>query len=302
MGEGAGIVILEELEHAKKRGARIYAEVIGYGLSGDAYHVTAPSEDGSGGYPRHAHGASSAPSLTSRTSTTSTPMAPRRRSATRSSSAPLSVCLGRTRTSSACRRPSRRSAISSGAAGAVEAIFSILAIRDQVAPPTLNLDNPSDGCDIDLVPHKAKPRPIKYALSNSVRLRRNQRVTRILWASLAEQPRDRAQSPSRARAPRRYAGSSGSSRSWSCSSSLAVGAAAYGWHLFVKDGPLAEARQIVKCREGANHRQDRRHAGRERGHREPLRLRQLGARPRHPGAAALGRIPLPEAASAPRTR
>jgi 3-oxoacyl-[acyl-carrier-protein] synthase II len=166
MGEGAGMVVLEEYEHAKKRGAKIYAEVIGYGMSGDAYHITAPSEDGNGGFRAmiaalkraklnpedidyiNAHG-------------TSTP-------------------LGDEIELNAVKRlfkdhaykltmSSTKSAIGHllGAAGAVEAIFSILSIRDQVAPPTLNLTNPSEGCDIDLAPKQAKPRKIRAALSNS---------------------------------------------------------------------------------------------------------------------------------------
>jgi 3-oxoacyl-[acyl-carrier-protein] synthase II len=136
MGEGAGVVVLESLEHAKARGAKIYAEVIGYGMSGDAYHITAPAENGDGAFrcmraalkraeidPSdidyvNAHG-------------TSTPMGDE-------------IELG-----------------------AVEAIFSVLAIRDNIAPPTLNLDNPSVETAIDLVPHKAKKREINTVLSNS---------------------------------------------------------------------------------------------------------------------------------------
>jgi 3-oxoacyl-[acyl-carrier-protein] synthase II len=166
MGEGAGVVVLEELEHAKARGAKIYAEVRGYGLSGDAYHITAPSENGDGGYRCmqmalkraelnvddidyvNAHG-------------TSTPLGDE-------------IELGAVKRlfgdqAYKLTMSSTKSAIGHllGAAGAVEAIFSILAIRDQVAPPTLNLDNPSDGCDIDLAPKEAKPRKIRAALSNS---------------------------------------------------------------------------------------------------------------------------------------
>ena len=166
MGEGAGILILEELEHAKNRGARIYAEVIGYGLSGDAYHVTAPAEDGSGGLRAmrmalkraklniedidyvNAHG-------------TSTPLGDEiELGAVKRLFGPHAYKLSMSSTKSAIGHLL-------GAAGAVEAIFSILAMRDQIAPPTINLDNPSDGCDIDLVPHKAKQRKIRYALSNS---------------------------------------------------------------------------------------------------------------------------------------
>jgi 3-oxoacyl-[acyl-carrier-protein] synthase II len=166
MGEGAGVVVLEEYEHAKKRGAKIYAEVIGYGLSGDAYHITAPSENGDGAYRAmraalnraktnpdeidyiNAHG-------------TSTPLGDE-------------IELGAVKrlfgdSAYKLSMSSTKSAIGHllGAAGSVEAIFSILAIRDQVVPPTRNLDNPSEGCDIDLVPHKAKERKVRKALSNS---------------------------------------------------------------------------------------------------------------------------------------
>jgi 3-oxoacyl-[acyl-carrier-protein] synthase II len=166
MGEGAGAVIVEELEHAKARGATIYAEVIGYGMSGDAYHITAPTPDGDGAYrcmsmaikragiePKdidyiNAHG-------------TSTPLGDE-------------IELGAVQrlVGDAGKRISMSSTKSCighllGAAGAVEAIFSILAIRDRIAPPTINLDNPSVETDIDLVPHKARQRDIDIALSNS---------------------------------------------------------------------------------------------------------------------------------------
>jgi 3-oxoacyl-[acyl-carrier-protein] synthase II len=166
MGEGAGIVVLEELEHAKRRGARIYAEVTGYGLSGDAHHITAPPEDGNGGFRSmrnalrraglnvedidyiNAHG-------------TSTPLGDE-------------IELGAVKRLFGAHAyqlsmSSTKSAIGHllGAAGSVEAIFCILAMRDQVAPPTLNLENPSPGCDIDLVPHQAKQRRIRHVLSNS---------------------------------------------------------------------------------------------------------------------------------------
>ena len=167
MGEGAGVVVLEELEHAKRRGATIYAEVVGYGMSGDAHHVTAPAEDGDGAYRAmaaalrrarldldkidyiNAHG-------------TSTPRGDL-------------IELGAVRRLFGAQTghlsmSSTKSAIGHllGAAGAAEAIFSILAIRDNVVPPTLNLDNPAPDCDgIDLVPHTAKERPVRAALSNS---------------------------------------------------------------------------------------------------------------------------------------
>jgi 3-oxoacyl-[acyl-carrier-protein] synthase II len=166
MGEGAGIVVLESLEHAKARGARIHAEVVGYGLSGDAYHITAPAPDGDGAFRCmqasmkragicaddidyiNAHG-------------TSTPMgdeielgAVQRlvgNAAGRIAMSSTKSCIGHLL----------------GAAGAVEAIFSMLAIRDHVAPPTINLDNPSVETPIDLVPHYARKREINTTLSNS---------------------------------------------------------------------------------------------------------------------------------------
>jgi 3-oxoacyl-[acyl-carrier-protein] synthase II len=166
MGEGAGVVVLEELEHAKKRGATIYAEVIGYGMSGDAFHVTAPAPDGDGGLRAmsgalkraganldeidyiNAHG-------------TSTPLGDE-------------IELGAVKRmfkdhAYKLSMSSTKSAIGHllGAAGSVEAIYSTLAIRDGVLPPTLNLENPSDGCDIDLVPLQPKERPVRTVMSNS---------------------------------------------------------------------------------------------------------------------------------------
>jgi 3-oxoacyl-[acyl-carrier-protein] synthase II len=166
MGEGAGAVILEEYEHAKKRGAKIYAEVAGYGLSGDAYHITAPAADGDGGFRSMKMALARAGLNTSdidyiNAHGTSTPLGDE-------------IELGAVKrlfgdAAYKLSMSSTKSAIGHllGAAGAVEAIFSVLAIRDQVAPPTLNLENPSDGCDIDLVPLKAKQRTINAALSNS---------------------------------------------------------------------------------------------------------------------------------------
>lgn len=166
MGEGAGIVVLEELEHAKKRGAKIYAEVVGYGMSGDAHHITAPADDGNGAFRCmqaafrragispdeidyiNAHG-------------TSTPLGDE-------------IELGAVKrlfgeAANTVSMSSTKSSIGHllGAAGAAEGIFSIKALQTGIVPPTLNLDNPSEGCDIDLVPHVAKERPVRAVLSNS---------------------------------------------------------------------------------------------------------------------------------------
>ncbi len=166
MGEGAGVVVLEELEHAKRRGAKIYAEVIGYGMSGDAYHLTAPSEDGNGAF-RAMRNALKRSGLAAdqidyvNAHGTSTPLGDEiELSAVKRLFGDHAYKLSMSSTKSAIGHLL-------GAAGSVEAIFSILAIRDGVAPPTLNLDNPSEGCDIDLVPKVAKERKIRYALSNS---------------------------------------------------------------------------------------------------------------------------------------
>jgi 3-oxoacyl-[acyl-carrier-protein] synthase II len=166
MGEGAGVVVLEELEHARARGAKIYGEIIGYGLSGDAYHMTAPSEDGRGAF-RAMKGALQRAGLEPsdidyiNAHGTSTPLGDE-------------IELGAVKrvfgeAAYKLSMSSTKSAIGHllGAAGSVEAIFCILAIRDGIVPPTLNLDNPSPGCDIDLVPKQAKRRPVRYALSNS---------------------------------------------------------------------------------------------------------------------------------------
>ena len=162
MGEGAGVVVLEEYERAKARGAKIYAEVVGYGMSGDAYHVTAPHPGGRGRLPGDGDGAEARRPRPRATSTISTPTAPRRRSATSSSSARCAGCsaiaIGDVSMSST------KSAIGHllGGAGAVEAIFCILALRDQIVPPTLNLDNPSEGtAGVDLVPQVAKERKVR---------------------------------------------------------------------------------------------------------------------------------------------
>jgi 3-oxoacyl-[acyl-carrier-protein] synthase II len=166
MGEGAGLVVLEEYEHAKARGAKIYAEVVGYGLSGDAYHITSPADDGDGAYrcmKAALARAGMAPSDIDYINAhgTSTPLGDE-----------LELKAVERLVGNAAAKlamSSTKSAVGHllGAAGAVEAIFSALAIRDQVAPPTLNLDNPSVETAIDLVPKQAKRKEVNVALSNS---------------------------------------------------------------------------------------------------------------------------------------
>lgn len=165
MGEGAGVVVLEELEHARARGARIYAELVGYGLSGDAYHITAPCEDGDGAYrcmKAALKRAGLAPSDVDYINAHGTSTM-----ADTIELAAVERLLG-----DAAGRVSMSSTKSSighllGAAGAAEAIFSVLAIRDNIAPATINLDNPAAQTEIDLVPNKPRERRIDVALSNS---------------------------------------------------------------------------------------------------------------------------------------
>ena len=165
MGEGAGVVVLEEYEHAKARGAKIYAEVLGYGLSGDAYHITAPASDGDGGY-RSMSAALKRAGLTPQdvdyinahgTSTMADTI----------ELAAVERLMGDA--AAGATMSSTKSAIGHllGAAGAVEAIFCILALRDQIAPPTLNLDTLPEGIKLDLAPKVAVKREINVALSNS---------------------------------------------------------------------------------------------------------------------------------------
>lgn len=165
MGEGAGIVVLEEYEHAKARGANILAEVVGYGLSGDAYHITAPAPDGDGGFRSMSAAIKRAGLLPSDIDYINA-----HGTSTMADTIELGA-VGRLLGDAASKATmsSTKSATGHllGAAGAIEAIFSILAIRDQIAPPTLNLDNPDVDTQIDLAPHQPVEREINVALSNS---------------------------------------------------------------------------------------------------------------------------------------
>jgi 3-oxoacyl-[acyl-carrier-protein] synthase II len=167
MGEGAGILVLEEYEHAKARGAKIYAELIGFGMSGDAYHITAPDEDADGAARAmqaaiddaridieqvdyiNAHGTSTYLNDLNETKAI--------KRIFKQHAYDLAVSSTKSMTGHLL-----------GAAGAVEAIFSILSIRDQIVPPTINLDNPDEGCDLNYVAHKPQKRAVKYVLSNSL--------------------------------------------------------------------------------------------------------------------------------------
>ena len=165
MGEGAGVVVLEEYEHAKARGAKIYAEILGYGLSGDAYHITAPSETGDGGF-RAMQAALNRAGL----SPSDIDYVNAHGTSTMADTIELQAVerlLGNAAAN--VTMSSTKSSVGHllGAAGAVEAIFCILAIRDQVAPPTINLDNPAVETPLDLAPNAKRERKIDVALSNS---------------------------------------------------------------------------------------------------------------------------------------
>jgi 3-oxoacyl-[acyl-carrier-protein] synthase II len=166
MGEGAGVLVLEEYEHAKARGAKIYAEVIGYGLSGDAYHITAPASDGDGGFRamvmalKHA-GVQPAEIDYINAHGTSTPLGDEIELGA------VERLLGEAAAKATMSSTKSATGHLLGAAGAIEAAFTALAIRDQIAPPTLNLEDPSVATPIDLVPLKPKPMKIDIALSNS---------------------------------------------------------------------------------------------------------------------------------------
>jgi 3-oxoacyl-[acyl-carrier-protein] synthase II len=166
LGDGAGVMVLEEYEHARARGANIYAELIGFGMSGDAYHMTSPPEDGAG----------AALSMQNAIDDAGIDLASINYINAHGTSTQAGDKAECQAVKSVMKSAVDQVAVSStksmighllGAAGAVEAIFSTLAIRDQVAPPTINLDNPDEGCDLNLVPHTAQERPIQAVLSNS---------------------------------------------------------------------------------------------------------------------------------------
>jgi len=166
LGEGAGAVVLEEYEHAKARGARIYAEILGYGASADAYHMTAPPEDGDGGYRAMRNALKDAELGADRVDYinahgTSTPLGDI------AETIAIKRLLGSRSHKVAVNSTKSMTGHLLGAAGAVEAVFSALALRDQVSPPTINLRTPDPACDLDYVPNSARRMPIKVALSNS---------------------------------------------------------------------------------------------------------------------------------------
>ncbi|EHC37915.1 3-oxoacyl-acyl-carrier-synthase, partial [Salmonella enterica subsp. enterica serovar Alachua str. R6-377] len=180
LGDGAGMLVLEEYEHAKARGAKIYAEIVGFGMSSDAYHMTSPPENGAGaalamvnalrdaaiepaqiGYV-NAHGTSTPAYVNAHGTSTPTPAGDK--AETQAVKSVFGDAASRVMVSSTKSMTGHLL----GAAGAVESIFSILALRDQAIPPTINLDNPDEGCDLDFVPHEARQvSDLEYALCNS---------------------------------------------------------------------------------------------------------------------------------------
>jgi 3-oxoacyl-[acyl-carrier-protein] synthase II len=166
VGEGAGVLILEEYDRAKQRGARIYAELVGYGMSADAYHITAPSEDGDGAFRvmRAAlHSAGVEPTVVDYINAhgTSTPQGDQLETLA------INRCFGEHALTLAASSTKSMTGHLLGAAGGLEAGITVLAVHNQVAPPTINLDHPDDNCNLDYIPHKSRRLKINYALSNS---------------------------------------------------------------------------------------------------------------------------------------
>jgi 3-oxoacyl-[acyl-carrier-protein] synthase II len=166
LGEGAGVVVLEEYEHAKKRGARVYSELAGYGMSADAHHITAPCEDGEGAVRCMANALKNAGANRDQVDYinahgTSTPLGDV------AESVAVKACFGDHAKKLAVSSTKSMTGHLLGAAGGIEAVFSVLAIRDQVAPPTINLANVDPQCDLDYVPNTARKMKINVALSNS---------------------------------------------------------------------------------------------------------------------------------------
>lgn len=166
LGDGAGVLVLEEYESAKKRGAKIYAEVTGFGMSGDAYHMTSPPEDGDGAYRAMRNAmkdANIAPELIDYINAHGTST----RAGDLAETQAVKKLMGASVDKVAVSSTKSMVGHALGAAGALEAVFTVLALRDQVAPPTINLDNPDEGCTLNYVPHTAQPMRIRHALSNS---------------------------------------------------------------------------------------------------------------------------------------
>jgi 3-oxoacyl-[acyl-carrier-protein] synthase II len=166
LGEGAGAMVLEEYEHAKARGARIYCEVVGYGVSADAFHMTAPPEDGDGGFRAMRNALKDAGLASTEVNYinahgTSTPQGDALETLA------INRCFGEHAKEIAVSSTKSMTGHLLGAAGGLEAGITVLAVYHQIAPPTVNLDCPDDNCNLDYVPHRSRPLPITYALSNS---------------------------------------------------------------------------------------------------------------------------------------